>query len=469
MGPICHVCYKAAQRAPSRCYRCQQERTLIGRDETGHDICGPCGGARDDLACSRCGSAERGLFVGSECDRCVLARLLDDLLGGAVGAVGPQLAPLRDALVAADQPRRIIQWLRHNRSVRRLAQLACGSDRITHQLLDQLPQSPTERYVRVTLVNAGILPARHVDIERVSVWLEQLLADRPEHDARVLRPFTQWVLLRRARRRAERGRTTSLTATRLRTYVYAVLEFLTWLDARGLSLAALRQEHVDTWLSDGVRRRHDVGLFLTWAAERALTGSHRVPSWVNRAGVGPALTEDERWRQLRDLLDNDDAPMEVRVAGGLILLYGLPASRLRLLTAEQIRHDGGDTYLDIGSQPLFIPPRLAVLLRELAAAPRQRSKVPVARDRRWLFPGVIPGEPLSPNGFVRLLRREGVVTRTARSAALIAFAAELPPPVLAELLGLAVQTAQKWAARTRPDWAAYLDARMADRRHRTRT
>jgi hypothetical protein len=153
----------------------------------------------------------------------------------------------------------------------------------------------------------------------------------------------------------------------------------------------------------------------------------------------------------------------------LILLYGLPASRLRLLTAEQIRQDDGETYLDIGGQPLLIPPRLAVLLQELAAAPRQRSKVPVALDRRWLFPGVIPGEPLSQNGFVRILRREGVVTRTARSAALIAFAAELPPPVLAELLGIAVQTAQKWAARTRPDWAAYLDARMADRRHPPRT
>jgi hypothetical protein len=44
----------------------------------------------------------------------------------------------------------------------------------------------------------------------------------------------------------------------------------------------------------------------------------------------------------------------------------------------------------------------------------------------------------------------------------IAFAAELPPPVLADLLGLTVQTAQKWASYTQPDWAAYLEVRAAD-------
>jgi len=462
VGPVCYACYELARHAPGRCHRCRRERTLTGRDEAGYDICGPCAGVPED-ACSRCGSSERGLFVGGECDRCVLASRLDVVLGGTSGAVGPQLAPLRAALAAADQPRRIIQWLRDNHGARLLAQLADRGDPITHQVLDQLPQGHTERYLRVTLMNAEILPARHEDIERVSAWLEQLLADRPEHHARVVRPFTQWVLLRRARRRAEKGQATSNTAGRLRTRVYVVLEFLTWLDGHGLSLAGLRQDHVDAWLTSGGSRRYGVDLFLAWTAERGLTGRHTVPSRGDRTGtVAPALTEDERWRQLRRLLDQDDAPLDARVAGGLVLLYGLPASRLRLLTVEHIQDDRGDTYLNFGSQPLFIPPRLAALLNMLAAAPRRHSNVPVTRHRRWLFPGGVPGEPLSEPGFKLLLRRAGVSPRAARFAALIAFAAELPPPVLAELLGVTIQTAQKWAARTKPDWAAYLKSRMAD-------
>jgi hypothetical protein len=462
-GPICHPCYETARRAPGRCHRCQQERTLTGRDEDGHDICGPCAGAPDDCACSRCGGTERGLYIGGECDRCVLARRLDDLLGDAAGAVGSQLAPLRDALAAADQPRRIIPWLQRSQGARLLVRLASRGDLITHQLLDQLPQGHTERYVRVTLMNAQILPARHEDIERISAWLEQLLADGPDHHARVLRPFTQWVLLRRARRRADLGRATPSTAARLRTHVYVVLEFLTWLDGLDISLAGLRQDHVDAWLISGGSRRYEISPFLAWTAERGLTGAYTVPSRADRAWTaGPALTEDQRWQQLRHLLDHDDLPVDARVAGGLVLLYGLPASRLRVLTVEHIQRDGDDTYLDFGSQPLFIPPRLAVLLNVLAASPRRLSMVPVARDRRWLFPGVVPGEPLSEPGFMQLLRRAGVSTRAARSAALIAFAAELPPSVLAELLGVTIHTAQKWAARSRPDWAAYLKARMAD-------
>ncbi len=110
---------------------------------------------------------------------------------------------------------------------------------------------------------------------------------------------------------------------------------------------------------------------------------------------------------------------------------------------------------------ISIPPRLAVLLQMLAAAPRQRSKVSVARDRGWLFPGGVPGEPLPEPGFKLLLQRGGVSRRAARSTALIAFAAELPPLVLAELLGLSIQTARKWAARTQPDWASYLKERSA--------
>jgi hypothetical protein len=70
------------------------------------------------------------------------------------------------------------------------------------------------------------------------------------------------------------------------------------------------------------------------------------------------LTEDQRWQQLR-YLNQDAAALEIRVAGALILLFGLPASRLGLITAEHIQRRGGDTSLNIGRRPPLMPTRLS--------------------------------------------------------------------------------------------------------------
>jgi hypothetical protein len=44
----------------------------------------------------------------------------------------------------------------------------------------------------------------------------------------------------------------------------------------------------------------------------------------------------------------------------------------------------------------------------------------------------------------------------------IAFAAELQPPVIADLFGLIVQPTQRWTSHSQPDWTAYLEARCVD-------
>jgi hypothetical protein len=62
----------------------------------------------------------------------------------------------------------------------------------------------------------------------------------------------------------------------------------------------------------------------------------------------------------------------------------------------------------------------------------------------------------------RRLTEHGIPHRdSARAAALINLTAEIPPPVLADLLGLHITTAQRWADRTQADWTAYLHARAA--------
>ncbi|WP_327281168.1 MULTISPECIES: hypothetical protein [unclassified Streptomyces] len=80
----------------------------------------------------------------------------------------------------------------------------------------------------------------------------------------------------------------------------------------------------------------------------------------------------------------------------------------------------------------------------------------------WLFPGVVPGRPLSRKAFNERLARQGIHTRPARTAALIALATELPAPVLADLLDIHIHTALKWARHAQRDWSTYLTARATD-------
>lgn len=454
-GAICEACYKYARFFGGRCPRCGRDRTLIGSDASGRAICGPCAGAPEP-PCLRCGNDDRGVFAAGRCDRCALELRLDTVLGS--GSVA--FAPLRSILDSSDSPRQVIRWLAGTRSAKMLARVAAAEEALTHELLDRFPQGHVELYLRMALVRAGLLPAQHEEIERVTVWLEQVLADRPD-EVRLVRPFTHWALLRRARKRADRkGRAADYTGRRLRAQVTVALEFLAWHDQRGLTLSSLRQEHVDEWLVSGnASRQLQVGPFLSWAAQRGLTDKHAVPTTAQRGPTEILITEEQRWQQLRACVNDVRLPLEARAAGALALLYGLTLTQIRRLTSADISTTDEHPYLKVGRRPLFLPPRIATLLQELAASPRRRSLLPIGGPP-WLFPGVVPGEPLSGQAIGDLLQRHvGITTRASRQAALIAFAEELPPPVLADLLGLTVQTAQRWASYTQPDWAAYLAVR----------
>jgi len=55
----------------------------------------------------------------------------------------------------------------------------------------------------------------------------------------------------------------------------------------------------------------------------------------------------------------------------------------------------------------------------------------------------------------------GLGTRAARAAAFVALAADLPAPVLADLLDVHIHTALKWARHAQRDWTTYITARAA--------
>ncbi|MEU9988309.1 hypothetical protein AB0E10_16235 [Streptomyces sp. NPDC048045] len=368
---------------------------------------------------------------------------------------------------AADAPARIIDWLQSSTSARLLADLAATGQHLSHDLLDTLPAGHDECYVRALLVHTAVLEPRQEGLERIAPWLERILADRPAAHARLVYPYAHWVLLRQARTRAAKGRSAPGSWGHIRGRVRLILSFLDWLDEQQLTVATVRQDNLDQWLTSGPQRRHDIRSFLTWAHQRGLTNEHHIRPYPE-APATLVLTEEQRWQELRRCLNDNDLPLRVRVGRTLTLLYGMPASTVRLLTANDIRHDTDGIYFSLGRQPLFVPPRPAALVTELADRARQSAPMATSpSSRACLFPGTVPGQPLSTAGHSLLMRRHGFHTVPARSAALIALAGQLPSPVLAELLNIHVHTARKWASYSQPDWTAYLAERAADRDLRT--
>jgi hypothetical protein len=370
-----------------------------------------------------------------------------------------------ETLIRAENPFKQIQWIKDSPAAALLAQLAASGEPLSHGLLDAFPLDRNVHYARQMLVQTGILEQRNEDLERLPAWLDHHLADRPAVHANLVRPFLQWHLLRRARRRAAARRYPATAQHHIRRRTLVALELLEWIDQQELSLSTLRQDDIDRWLDGAAsQRRNAVRYFLKWTRQRGLSGDLAIPSipWQHPAEF---LDDEDRWRLLRQCLTDEAMPIDIRAAGSLTLLFGLRGERIRHLTADQVTDNGGHTYLVMNEHPLLLPPRLAGLLRRLASTPPPRLIVPHGlTGPRWLFPGRVPGQPIGNRALSDRLNRHGITVRIARNGALAALAADLPAAVLADLLDIHLHTAIRWVKHAQRDWAAYIAARADEQK-----
>ena len=465
IGPVCMTCYNAIVRAPAECTRCHQRRPLTGRDASGAGICGPCAGHDADFTCRQCGRSGHPYGHG-RCAYCVLNDRIAGLLTGPDGTVAPELQPLTGAFAQVPLPFTAINWIRQSPAAAILAHLVAQQRPVTHDLLDELPPDRSLHYLRQTLVQTGVLPQRNEEIERVPAWLEHHMAGKPARHARLVRPFLHWSVLRRARSRAERRQFTGGSGREMRRRILIALELLTWIDQQGTALDKLSQDDVDRWLGEEeTQRRYRVRYFLRWTADRGLSRRLTIPL-IPRQQPARFLDDDQRWQLLQRCLTDGTMPVGVRAAGALVLLFALQLQQVRHLTAGHLTEKDGESYLAAGRRPVLLPPRLGVILRELAAQPPPRLMIASGPEAPpWLFPGRVPGQPLDLHSLINQLNRHGISTRPARNGALAALASDLPAAVLADFLGIHVNTAVRWVTYARQDWTAYLAARDADLRY----
>jgi hypothetical protein len=464
LGDTCGPCYTKIRRWPGRCAGCQAQRPLIGVDQHGARICGPCAGDAREWTCRQCGRFA-ALFADGQCAHCVAHQRLHQLLSGPDGYIRPQLRPLLDLLDVESDPHQILLLFHRAGWVELLGALADAHEEITHELLDGLPRRPHVHYLRQVLVHAGVLPDREEYLETIPSWLDELLATRPAAHAQIIRPYASWSVLRRARHRAGRRSETRSVGKHARARILIAVHFLSWLDTCGLTLATVTQHHVDAWLVVGCTTNYRLRDFLTWARARGLVGDITVP-WLARDEPDHILPDDQRWQLLRTCLTDQDVPLTLRVAGALVLLYGQTPSRIVELTTDRITEKKQHTFLTLDRQPVLLPPRLADLVRQLAEHDPCRRRPITERPgapRTWLFPGGTPGRHADPGRLTKLLNEQlDIVVRPARNSALTAMAADLPAPVLAELLGVHLTTAGRWGALVKRDWSSYVVARRHD-------
>ena len=340
-----------------------------------------------------------------------------------------------------------------------LAELAKMRTRLTHDDLDAYPPSKFQSHLRAALVTAGALPDRDEPLERIDAWLDDVLDGRPPEHAQLVRPFAQWVVLRQARQRARRRPTTVAAASWARQRILTALDLLDWLDSRGAGIKSLDQVALDAWLEAGKSTRFTARDFVTWAVKQRLIDMAVTIPIRQTVKAEEPLGEADRWRQLESCVHDETLPLRIRVSGALVLLYGHPVSRVVTLQTHQVDERDDGVYLTIDRHAALLPPVLANLVLKLRDAAPPPSVLGGNRATTWLFPGLVPGHHLACNYLGKQLNTHGIHARTSRNGALISLAADLPAPVLADLLGLHVNTAVRWVRRSRRDWAAYVEAR----------
>ena len=468
-GPVCDPCYTAALRRRGTCASCRQQRRLVDPPGPQATTCADCTTTMTahlsaSHICTDCATEDK-LYERGRCSQCALRRRTAELLAGGSDLIPPALAPIYEAIIATDTPRSALNWLRKGSGAALLAQMAAGTVAVSHETLDAHPRPRAAGYLRAVLVANMVLPARDEALLATERFLADTLAKTPSPtDRHLVHAYATWRVLNRLRRSAQRGARPRTYTRHAHVNISAAARFLDWLREREITLDQAGQGDVDQWLTGG-HARYQVRDFLGWAAR---TGRAR-PLLVPTLGSNPgqATSKDQRWALIARLLHDDTVDLTDRVAGCLLLLYGQQLSRITAITTDQVITTGGQVFLRFGRDDVLIPEPLAGLLLTLVREGRRYLGVGSPTTSNWLFPGMLPGRPLTRSRLGERLRKLGLQAQPARRATLTDLAAQLPAAVMADLLNLAPTTAVNWVRDAGGDWSRYAAQLAHDPSHQT--
>lgn len=455
-GRICNSCYYEATSLYGNCPSCGFHRLLPGRLDIGDQaVCRDCARIRQNFFCTSCNEELRP-YRGNVCARCSLR---EDLERAFLHPDSPaSFTQLIDALCATDRAESIITWKRSDKVQGLLRSLGDGTTPLTHDGLDQY--EPAGRHVdhlRAILQHHDVIPARDKYLAYFERWIEDKI--QPVSDPEIatpIRQFATWHHLRRINDLALSGVSTRGPVHASKQDITEALKFLEWLRAEhGRTIANCTQQDVDLWVTTGPTTRHLIRTFIIWCKKmrvnRSITLGHRQAKTVR------VLTQDQRLEWIRELLSGDSESLPYRVAGTLLLLYAQPLVKVAAIPMSKVLVAPDGLSLELGSTPSPVPEPFAELLRShITNRPNLRT---AGAANPWLFPGYRPGEHLHPNTLMDRLRWLGIDLLGARNAALRELVTQVPPPVVAEMLGYSDQIVIRHASAVSAQWDRYASGR----------
>lgn len=111
--------------------------------------------------------------------------------------------------------------------------------------------------------------------------------------------------------------------------------------------------------------------------------------------TGTTIDADQRWTLVARLLHDDTLELTDRVAGALLLCYGQQLSRIAVMTTAQVHRHDVVVSLRFGAHDITVPEPLSGLLTELIDVGRSHLGVGSSATSPWLFPGHLPGRPIT--------------------------------------------------------------------------
>ncbi|WP_245827727.1 Fis family transcriptional regulator [Sinomonas mesophila] len=405
-----------------------------------------------NIDCKSCG-AEDELQSGARCWSCVLGDTVDSLLANpSSGSIPPELVPLPAALKSMKRANSGLTWIRQKHVTEFLQRLA-HTPAVTHETLDQLPNSRTREYVRGLLVEHGVIPRRDELRARYNHWAEESLERMNDPGNReTVRRYIRWHHQRRMNQMDEVGQG---TFQRSKQTVTVAIDFLNWLTDRGAGLAELEQAHLDAWQAEGPTTREIADRFLKWAikTKAAPSGLKMAP---HRRGTSARLSAAAQEAAVQQVVHTDQLPARDRAAAILVVVFGQQIEDVAALSWNDVTVTDELVTIRLGSIEIALPDPLDGPWRRLASDPGH-GLTAAHPNSSWVFRGVSPGRHINPSHLRERLRTV-FSTRAARLGTLHELTKLAPLPLIAETLGYSPATIERHATDSAAAYAQYIAA-----------
>ncbi len=455
-SPLCVRCYGSLRRYPRDCSQCGQRRISPYLTKVG-PVCPECAGREGLGSCAGCGCATRRLH-GIYCSVCSLPKYLRKVISDDDGVPNEQLLGLESYLLRdSDRADGILTWTYRSPMARVVHEMAAGRMQISLRAVAGLKATGATGYLAALLMESGAVPTENFERVRLEIWEEnyfrQLLNPT---NRKVLERYSAWVINPRFSGDGHLSTTNQGTLySQSKWHLIAVADLLAAVDSAGFNLHTLPQRAFDEWVVAHGRKGQNLTSFIRWAKSQKLTQLRSEYHQSHRSA--PPISDDERWEWVQGLLKAEDLELSARLVGLLSLLYGTASTRLVALRREAIIVKSGEIFLSLGTEPIKVPKAVGVLLLRQTEHGR-----PTAQESEWLFPGQRFGRHITPAAIRNHISKKGINLKSGKSIALISLSRDMPASVLADLTGLDISTATRWAALSGRDWVDYPRARLFD-------